>query len=246
MGSRWPLTYTVLWIQKTIWPLTVVPFFPHRKVNPELVPTQGPLIAVANHASFLDGWFFVHGFPRYPLRMLINDPWFRRSPIWKWFFKQQATLPVVPNDPVGTILRVVQALENGDMIGVFPEGRISKDGSIQRGHLGFAWAAALSGVPVVPCGIWGNFQALPRTTRIPRRHPVENRYGPPRVFPGGKNPEPDPEAVRDFAALLIEDICRLAEQPERIEKAIPRLALDLRPAIRERIRKLPEEPARPR
>lgn len=240
MGIPWRLKWLLLWFEKSIWPITVVPYFPHRKVNPELVPPKGPLIAAANHASFLDGWFLVHGFPRYPLRMLINDPWFRRSVLWKLFFQQQATLPVVAEDPVGTIVKVVRALERGDLIGIFPEGRISKDGKVQRGHLGFAWAAALSGVPVVPCGIWGNFEALPRTTRRPRRHPVENRYGPPRVFPGGKNPEPDPGAVRDFGALIMGDICRLAGQPERVDYAVPRLALDLRPALREKMRTNPD------
>lgn len=157
---------------------------------------------VANHASFLDGWFFVHGFPSLSPAHVDQRPLVRRSPIWKWFFKQQATLPVVPNDPVGTILRVVQALENGDMIRAFSRGA-----DFQRWEAFSGGTLGPLGLQPSPVSRWFPAESvvISRPFPEPRESPaatrVENRYGPPRVFPGGKNPEPDPEAVRDFAQL---------------------------------------------
>lgn len=191
------------------------------------MPPEGPLIIATNHSSFIDPWLVVSYVPRNPIRYLVTARWYYRSTFWKWFFDENACVPAALEDPVETIGRSVEALRDGAAVGIFPEGRISYDGKIQRGRAGIGWAAALTGAPVVPAAIRGSFHVLPRHRRFPRPGRIEIRLGEPCTFPGGPTRNPDPGAVRDFVGDLMAEICRLAGQEERIELARPRVALDL-------------------
>jgi 1-acyl-sn-glycerol-3-phosphate acyltransferase len=97
--------------------------------------------------------------------------------------------------------------------------------------VGIGWAAALTGVPVVPAALRGSFEVLPRDHRWPRPGRIELRIGPPRVFPAPATVVPDPGAVRDFVGDVMEDLCRLAGQPERTDAVRPRVAVDLGPSL---------------
>jgi 1-acyl-sn-glycerol-3-phosphate acyltransferase len=206
----------------------------------EHVPAEGPLLLACNHASFLDPWFLGMLMPRAPMRYLLNRRWYERSRAWTWFFRNGGAIPAEPRSPAATVQRVAEALAAGDAVAVFPEGRISRDGRIGRGHLGVGWMAGLAGVPVHPCALRGDFEALPRTRWFPRRHPVSLHLGPPRSLPD-PSPLPGPEEVRQLVSDVMEDICRLAGRPEDIGRARPGgPGPDLRRHLAERLR--PPEP----
>lgn len=178
----------------------------------ESIPREGPLIVASNHASFLDPWLLGLAFPRL-VRYLINREWYERSPAWRAFFQAYGTIPVAPGDPEATIAAVCEALERGQAVGIFPEGAISRDGRMRRFRAGVSTIAARSGAPVLPVGLRGNFEALPRHGRLPRPSRVTVWVGEPLRFSGA----PVAGAIpREVAARFLEDlqreIARLAGQ----------------------------------
>ncbi len=196
-------------------------------VGREHVPLSGPVIVATNHSSFIDPWLVACLFPLQPVHFLVTARWYERSNFWRWFFDGQYCIPAALEDPVETIGRSVGLLRRGATLGIFPEGRISHDGKVQRGRVGIGWAAALTGVPVVPAALHGSFDVLPRGRRWPRPGRIELRIGPPRAFPASATARPDPGMVRDFVGDVMEDLCRLAGQPERIDTVRPRVAVDI-------------------
>ena len=197
----------------------------------EHVPSRGPVIVATNHSSFIDPWLVAGLFPLQPVHFLVTARWYERSGFWRWFFDGQYCVPAALEDPVETIGRSVELLCQGATLGIFPEGRISHDGKLQRGRVGIGWAAALTGVPVVPAALHGSFDVLPRDRRWPRPGRIELRIGPPRTFPSPASATPDPGAVRDFVGDVMGDLCRLAGQPDRIDAVRPRVAIDLGPSL---------------
>lgn len=177
----------------------------------ELVPRTGPLIVAPNHACFLDPWFVSFTFPRY-VHWLINRAWYEKSPAWRRFFDANAVVPV-DDEPSRTVEVVCAALEEGRAIGVFPEGKISHDGKLQRFRAGIARIAAKSGAPVVPVGIRGGFASLPRSRTIPKPSRVEVHVGEPLRFPGSPVAGlPERVASRAFVAELHARVADLSGQ----------------------------------
>ena len=180
-------------------------------------PTQ-PVILASNHCSFLDPWLLSSFWPR-PIHHLINRQWYERSRLWSWFFAAQGTIPVEPADPDATFAVLQRALERGAVVGIFPEGRISADGKIQRFRSGVVQVAARSGVPVLPLGLRGTFESIPRHRRFPRRGTISLHVGEPMTFPGAPVAERPPmREVRAFRIELYNEVCRLSGQEDRMQR----------------------------
>ncbi len=178
----------------------------------EAIPREGPFLLVSNHASFLDPWFIGAVFPR-PVRYLITRKWYDRSRLARSIFRAFGTLPVETGDPEATTVSVCRSLERGDVVGVFPEGRISRDGRLQRFRSGIGHIAARSGVPLLPLGIRGGFESLPIPRRFPRHVRVTIHVGEPLVYPGAPFDDPRPiDDVRGFVEQLFSEIARLTGQ----------------------------------
>jgi 1-acyl-sn-glycerol-3-phosphate acyltransferase len=92
---------------------------------------------------------------------------------------------------------MVEHLERGDLVAVFPEGTRTRDGSIGPLRAGALVAARQAGVPVYPIGIRGAFEAWPRERRLPRPRPIAVRVGAP-LDPSA------PEALARLRAALDE------------------------------------------
>jgi 1-acyl-sn-glycerol-3-phosphate acyltransferase len=186
----------------------------------ESIPRTGPLLLASNHSSFLDPWFIALCFPR-RIRWLITHEWYHRSPVWRQVFRAYGTEPVRGGDMRGTLEAVCRLLDRGDVVGIFPEGRISPNGRIGPFRRGLAVIAARSGAPVVPLGLRGNHDALPRHRRFPRPKRVTVVAGAPLSFPGAPHRRPPPrvESLR-FQERLLREVCRLAGQEERIPELL--------------------------
>ena len=196
-------------------------FFSLRAKGSGAIPSTGPLLLAVNHCSFLDPWLLAGIVRKRQIRFLINERWYHRSALWTHLFDAWGVLPASRHHPEKTVLHVVQALEKGDAVAVFPEGKISSNGLISRGRVGIGWMAAMAGVPVLPCALVGSFQVLPKHRRFPRPAPVELRIGEFLEYPCAEMP-PTLEHVHDFSTRVMEAICRLANQTERISMAAPR------------------------
>ena len=141
--------------------------------HPENLPTDGPVILVANHLSFFDSVLLMFALPR-PVAVLgkaeYTDRW-----ITRWLFCGAGMIPIRrdnPGDLAHAFAQVDDALDRGEVIGLFPEGTRSRDGLLHRGHSGAAHLALTTGAPIVPVGIIGTDRILPTGARLlrPFRH----------------------------------------------------------------------------
>ena len=113
------------------------------------------------------------------------------TPYTRWFAR---FCNIVAIDPNVNLVRAMQAgavgLKHARVLIVFPEGTRSIDGHVAEFKKGAAILAFELGVPIVPVGIRGGFEAWPRGGRF-RRHPIEFHFGDPidpREF--GRTPDP--------------------------------------------------------
>lgn len=173
------------------------------------IPESGGLIVACNHASFLDPWFLSILFPR-PVHHLINRAWYDRSSAWRTFFRANGTVPVEPGDPSATSRAISGVLDGGGVLSIFPEGKISSDGRPQRFRSGIAFIAAETGASVLPVGLRGAYETLPRTARFPQRGEVSLHVGEPMRFPGAPTAEPPRRDLVRFRDALRTSIVSLA------------------------------------
>lgn len=148
------------------------------------LPAAGPYIVAANHHNYLDGVVLGVALPR-PIAFLVMPRVWRATPLHPLLHRQIGSILLDLERPgVGALRRAVRALDEGRIVGIFPEGPFSVHGHLERGMPGVGLLALRAGVPVVPAGIRGTFQALAgRRGYIPRRHPLAVSFGPARRFP---------------------------------------------------------------
>jgi 1-acyl-sn-glycerol-3-phosphate acyltransferase len=162
--------------------------FEYRISGLERLPASGPFILAANHHNYLDGVVLGVALPR-PISFLVMPRVFHASPLHPPFHRRIGSIPINLERPdPGAIKRVLRALHDGRIVGIFPEGPFSREGCLVTGQPGVALIALRSGVPVVPAAIEGTYDALRgRRFYVPRPHPVAVRFGAPMHFGGSRH-----------------------------------------------------------
>ncbi|MDP3871621.1 MAG: MFS transporter [Methyloversatilis sp.] len=146
----------------------------------ERIPDDGPAIVVCNHVSFVDA-LVITAACRRPIRFVMDHRIFR-TPILSFVFRTNRCIPIAPakEDPV--LLErayddIATALEAGDLVGLFPEGRITDTGELYPFKPGITRIVGRTPVPVIPLalrGLWGSFFSRKDGSamcRVPRRGP---------------------------------------------------------------------------
>ena len=158
-GAAWGISRAVL--RKT-----AAPYLDVRAVGTEHIdPDRGGLL-LANHQSFLDP--IVLGLPLgRSISFLARDSLFR-VPGFGRYLRAMKTLPIARDAPATAVMRTaLAAMGRGELVGLFPEGTRTRDGSLGEFKPGFVTLARRGGVPVYPVGIAGTFEALPRSRKVP-------------------------------------------------------------------------------
>ena len=124
----------------------------------ENVPVTGPAVLVSNHVSYVDA-LVVGGSVRRPLRFVMYYKIFQ-TPLLKFIFRTAKVIPIAGKKEKPELLkeafeRIHQELDEGNIVGVFPEGAITHDGQIQRFRPGIEKIIADKPVPVIPVAISG-------------------------------------------------------------------------------------------
>ena len=147
------------------------------------LPPAPPYIIAANHHNYLDGVVLALATPA-PISFIVMPRVWRATPLHPLFHRHIGSIPINLERPdVGALRRALAALGEGRVVGIFPEGPFSVRGRLERGFPGVALLALRSGVPVVPAGIAGTYEALVgRSCYIPRRSRLAVRFGAPRRF----------------------------------------------------------------
>jgi 1-acyl-sn-glycerol-3-phosphate acyltransferase len=127
------------------------------------IPAADAAIVAANHVSFVDAVLLMAVSPR-PIRFMMDHRIFR-APALGAVFRLAGAIPVAPRqeDPVAYESAFVAArkvLAEGDLLGIFPEGGITRDGTLQPLRSGILKILEANPVPVVPVALtnlWGSF-----------------------------------------------------------------------------------------
>ena len=171
-----------------------------KKEGLEHLPEDGPALIACNHVSFVDALVISAACPR-PIRFIMDHRIFK-IPILNFVFREGKAIPIAPakEDPAmleRAYAEVAQALADGDLVGIFPEGGITFDGELQPFRGGVTRILDATPVPVVPMalrGLWHSFFSRkdgPAMTRLERFQPfrkVELAVGAP-LAPAAATPE---------------------------------------------------------
>ena len=133
----------------------------------ENLPTTGGAVLAMTHFGYLDfaliAWAtWLHN--RRRIRFLVNKAAFDR-PLLGLAMRVMRQIPVDEDAGATAYKQAAAALRNGELIGVFPEGRISRSFTVRELKTGATRLAAEAGVPVIPCAIWGGQRLLTTNNR---------------------------------------------------------------------------------
>ena len=152
-------------------------FFRFQVEGGHYLQQRGPVILAGNHTGLLDSLLVFASFKR-PVRFLASEHVFT-WPVIGWIVRRVGVIPVKPGKGGGAYRETVERLGRGEAIGIFPEGKLTTDGSIARFHKGVARLHLESQAPIVPFVIQGGFEAWPWKSLFPRPRKVVIQFGPP-------------------------------------------------------------------
>jgi 1-acyl-sn-glycerol-3-phosphate acyltransferase len=129
----------------------------------ERIPDSGAALIVCNHVSFVDA-LIIASASRRPIRFVMDYRVFR-TPILSFVFRHGRAIPIASAKEDPALLEraydeVSAALAAGELVAIFPEGRITENGDLSPFRPGIARILARNPVPVVPMalsGLWGSF-----------------------------------------------------------------------------------------
>jgi len=133
-----------------------------RTIDADRIPAEGAAVLVCNHVSYVDAIVIGAASPR-PIRFVMDHRIFK-LPLLGWIFRTAKAIPIAPakEDPwlmEKAYIDIAQALHEGDLVCIFPEGRLTTTGEMSEFRGGIAKIVERSKVPVIPMalrGLWGH------------------------------------------------------------------------------------------
>lgn len=175
------------------------------------VPRRGGVILAANHRSFLDHFTLGAASPR-PMRFLGKQSLAEGAA-----GRYNLAMGMIPVErgsaDLSALDSVIQALRDGAVVGIFPEGTRSPTGELFRFRSGMARVAAEASVPIVPVGMRGMAEVWPRGQQLPSpRRPAAGHlsiaFGAPVHLP-----DASPRSRRQATAAVFAEVAQLCDQP---------------------------------
>ncbi|MYM25735.1 MFS transporter [Duganella sp. FT135W] len=131
-------------------------------VDAARIPAEGAAVLVCNHVSYVDAIVIGAASPR-PIRFVMDHRIFK-LPLLGWIFRTARAIPIAPakEDPwlmEKAYIDIAQALHEGDLVCIFPEGQLTRTGDINEFKGGVAKIIERTKVPVIPMalrGLWGH------------------------------------------------------------------------------------------
>jgi 1-acyl-sn-glycerol-3-phosphate acyltransferase len=184
----------------------------------ENVPDEGPAILASNHLSFSDSFFLPLVVPR-PITFLAKSDYFT-GPGVKGFFTKMffAGVGQVPVDRSGgraseAALRTgLRILGEGSLLGIYPEGTRSPNGTLYRGKTGLARMAMEAKAPILPVAMIGTYEIQPPGQLRPGLRRVGIRIGRPLDFSRYEGLENDRFVLRSVTDEVMYELMSLSGQ----------------------------------
>jgi 1-acyl-sn-glycerol-3-phosphate acyltransferase len=143
------------------------------------VPDEGPALLVCNHVSYMDALILSASVPR-PVRFVMYYKIFN-IPVMSWIFRTAKAIPIAgarenPELMQRAFDEIGAALADGQIVGIFPEGALTRDGKIAAFKSGLEKVLEKQPVPVVPMALkgmwtsmWSHRDGRMHRMRVPRR-----------------------------------------------------------------------------
>ena len=127
------------------------------------IPEHGPAMIASNHVSYIDA-LLIAGAVRRPVRFIMYKPIFD-IPVLNFIFRTSGSIPICSPKEDETVYKaameaIAEGLERGDLLCIFPEGKLSRDGELDQLRPGIQRMIERSPAPVIPMvldGLWGGF-----------------------------------------------------------------------------------------
>jgi 1-acyl-sn-glycerol-3-phosphate acyltransferase len=129
----------------------------------EQVPVEGGALLVCNHVTYVDA-LLLAGAVKRPIRFIMFKPIYD-LPVLNFVFRAGGAIPIqgAKENPAAydaAFKEIADALASGDLLCIFPEGALTRDGEIATFRRGVERIVSETPVPVVPMalqGLWGSF-----------------------------------------------------------------------------------------
>ncbi len=198
--------------------LTIIPIVKLyvKEVNGmESFPKKGACIAAANHASYMDHMII----GAYIISYLDRKVHFlAKKEHFEGFFQRMwhtyaGAIPLDRKKGGKKALKsAIKALNRGKIIAIYPEGTRSLTGKLQKAKTGVARLALLSKAPVVPVGLIGTFEILPKGKYIPKAKKSIMNIGKPMYFPEYYNKKINKRMLNEVTTRIMKEIAKLSNQ----------------------------------
>lgn len=149
-------------IRFIVWILTNI-IYRVKEHGRETIPAEGAAVLVSNHVSFVDALLIASTSPR-PIRFVMDHNIFKNR-LLGWFFRLVKAIPIAPEKVCEKTYKdafdtVSQVLKEGHLVCIFPEGKITRTGSMNEFKTGIEKIIQRDPVPVIPIGLiglWGSY-----------------------------------------------------------------------------------------
>lgn len=176
----------------------------------EFIPEEGAAVVVCNHVSYTDALILAAASPR-PLRFVMYAPIYE-MPLINGFCRVAGAIPIsnarnTPSAMRRTFHQIKKALDAGEVVMIFPEGQLTRNGEIGSFQRGIERIVQETPVPVIPAALsglwggWGTYKDTPPFSGLPKK--IHTRV---RMMFG--EPVPPAQATRE---LLYQRVCQLKQ-----------------------------------
>jgi len=206
-------------IGKIVFKAIVYPYI--RKIKGlENIPKEGNFIIAANHASYMDHWIISTVFVNHldkRVHFLSKkehfDNWYKKA-----FHTWADAIPLDREKGGKEALKwAIKALKKGSIISLHPEGTRTTTGKLQLGKTGVARLALAAKVPVLPVGLIGTFELLPKGKLIPRLKRAEMHIGKLMYFDKYYGKDDNHKTLRLITTKVMEEIAKLCKQKYKFD-----------------------------
>lgn len=178
-------------------------------VGAEHIPAGGPAVLAVSHFGYLDfalaGKVVWERHGRLVRFLVTKGAW--GNPVARPLLDAMAHIPVDRRAGVGAYADALRALREGELVGVFPEGRVHTSFTLAPFKTGAVRMAAAAGVPLVPVVVWGGHRVLTKGRRFRFSHarnvPVLVHIGEPLVLGAGTDPHQGTDRLREAMEALL-------------------------------------------
>lgn len=181
----------------------------------ENVPKEGPFIIAANHMSYMDHMIIMCTLVPYLNRKIHHlakkehfDNFFKKS----WHTWAGAVPMDRQRGGKKALKWAINSLKDGKIIAIHPEGTRSLTGNLQRAKTGVARLALAAKVPIVPVGLIGTFEILPKGEYIPKLKKATMSIGKPMHLEKYYGKKITKKLLRDITGSVMVEIAKLCKQ----------------------------------